>query len=397
MKLNELKGGYDRLLKDSDFDKLELGLKNPNIFQILNISKNEIRHSNFLAWLLNPQESHKLNDIFLKRFLREVFSSEKFSDIDQVDVEGLDLSKVEIYREWRNIDVLIKLENVIVCIENKVLSKEHSNQLNRYKQIVDTQFPGYKRTFVYLNPEGIASESEVDNFEPISYEFIVDSLDRIISVYGESLNDQVKNYINDYITIIKRELMGTDQLTELSKKIYLNHKALLDFIFEHKPEEVDELSVVMKEELSKRNWIQGSETKYYIRFLTEKMHHLIYCNEQSNGWKNKESFLFEIRLQPAKNKLLFTTVISPSDSKYNVLRLQEMLLEIDGFRTPYGQKWRTNYDQKEIFPFDDIPSMDKEDIRNLVNILFDKISPVVEIVEYKLLENEDELIEMKSV
>jgi len=74
-----------------------------------------------------------------------------------------------------------------------------------------------------------------------------------------------------------------------------------------------------------------------------------------------------------------------------------MLLEIDGFRTPYGQKWRTNYDQKEIFPFDDIPSMDKEDIRNLVNILFDKISPVVEIVEYKLLENEDELIEMKSV
>jgi hypothetical protein len=86
MKLNELKGGYDRLLKDSDFDKLELGLKNPNIFQILNISKNEIRHSNFLAWLLNPQESHKLNDIFLKRFLREVFSSEKFSDIDQVDV-----------------------------------------------------------------------------------------------------------------------------------------------------------------------------------------------------------------------------------------------------------------------------------------------------------------------
>ena len=27
MKLNELKDEYDRLLKDSDFDKLELGLK----------------------------------------------------------------------------------------------------------------------------------------------------------------------------------------------------------------------------------------------------------------------------------------------------------------------------------------------------------------------------------
>ena len=29
---------YDKLLKDEDFDKLDLGLKNPNIFQILRIT-----------------------------------------------------------------------------------------------------------------------------------------------------------------------------------------------------------------------------------------------------------------------------------------------------------------------------------------------------------------------
>ena len=96
MEKEELKSHYDKLLKDEDFDKLDLGLKNPNIFQILRISKNEIRHSNFLSWLLDPNESHKLGDIFLKRFLREVFSSNKFVEIDQVDVEGIDLTKVEI-------------------------------------------------------------------------------------------------------------------------------------------------------------------------------------------------------------------------------------------------------------------------------------------------------------
>ena len=63
--------------------------------------------------------------------MREVFSSDKFGNIDQVDVEVMDLSKVEIQREWRTIDILIKLENVVVCVENKVLSKEHSNQLKR--------------------------------------------------------------------------------------------------------------------------------------------------------------------------------------------------------------------------------------------------------------------------
>ena len=195
MDINKLKSQYDKLLKDEDFDKLDLGLKNPNIFQILRITKNEIRHSNFLSWLLDPNQSHKLGDIFLKRFLREVFSSDKFGEIDQVDVEGMDLSKVEIQREWKNIDILIKLDNVVVCIENKVLSKEHSNQLKRYREIIENDFPNEKKIFVYLTPEGDESENETDSYEPISYEFVVDTLERIISVYGESLNQQVKNYI----------------------------------------------------------------------------------------------------------------------------------------------------------------------------------------------------------
>ena len=183
--ISDLKSHYDSLLKDESFDKLDLGLKNPNIFDILKISRNEIRHSNFLSWLLDPNQTHKLGDIFLKRFLREVFSSDKFKGVDQVDVEGLDLSNVVIEREWRNIDVLIKLQGIVVCIENKVLSKEHSNQLKRYREIVDSHFPNDEKTFVFLTPDGDESDNETENYEPISYEFIVETLERIISVYGE--------------------------------------------------------------------------------------------------------------------------------------------------------------------------------------------------------------------
>ena len=295
METHVLKSLYDRLLKDEDFDKLDLGLKNPNIFQILRITKNEIRHSNFLSWLLDPNQSHKLGDIFLKRFLREVFSSDKFGDLDQVDVEGMDLSKVEIQREWKNIDILIKLENVVVCVENKVLSREHSDQLRRYKEIIENQFPNHHQTFVFLTPEGDNSEDESDTYEPISYEFIVESLDRIISVYGESLNEQVKNYIKDYITIIKRELMGTDKLTELSKKIYQNHKELFDFIIDHKPDVLDGVKSIFEKQIQKRGWILGSENKNYVRWLTPKIKDLIYYNtETKNGWNKRESFLFEV-------------------------------------------------------------------------------------------------------
>ena len=398
MNIEELKSQYDKLLKNEDFDKLDLGLKNPNIFQILRITKNEIRHSNFLSWLLDPNESHKLGDIFLKRFLREVFSSDKFGNIDQVDVEGMDLTKVTIQREWKNIDILIVLENVVVCIENKVLSKEHSNQLMRYREIIESNYPKHKQTFVFLTPEGDTSESESETYEPISYEFIVNSLERIISVYGESLNQQVKNYIKDYITIIKRELMGTDKLTKLSKKIYQNHKELFDFIIEHKPELVDDLSKIMKEELSKRGWILGSENKYYVRFLTPEIQDLIYYNNQTkNGWNKRESFLFEVVLYPSSNKLNFKTVLSPSDPNYNTNRVEEMLLEIDGFRNSKGKKWFVNIDKKEKFIYEEIPSMTEKEMKSDVNQFFDKITPIIKLVENKFLEHKEELLIMKNV
>ena len=396
MDATQLKQHYDNLLKDEDFDKLELGLKNPNIFQILRITNNEIRHSNFLSWLLDPKESHKLGDIFLKRFLREVFSSDKFGDIDQVDVEGMDLSKVEIQREWKNIDILIILEGVVVCIENKVLSKEHSNQLKRYKEIIEKQFPDYQQTFVYLTPDGEDSEEETDTYEPISYEFIVDSLDRILSVYGESLNEQVKNYIKDYVTIIKRELMGTDKLTELSKKIYQNHKELFDFINEHKPDIMDEMGVILKNQLKSKGYLIGSSSKKRVRFTTQSILDLTYINKNVKWWKNGESFLFEFILYEEKNKLIFKVVISPSDKDYDVNRLKEMLLEIEDFAEPRGKKWLVTHRKNYAYDYSSISDKTPDEIKEEMDKVIEKVMPVLSKVEAKFMENKKELLELKN-
>ena len=397
LSLDDLRDFYDDLLKDPDFDRLDLELKNPNIFQILKISNNEIRHSNFLSWLLDPNQSHKLGDVFLKRFLREIFSSNKFSEIDQVDVEGMDLSKVDIRREWENIDILVELEDVVVCIENKVLAKEHSNQLTKYKDIIQRNFPDKYKTFVFLTPDGSDSQNEIDTYEPISYDFIVDSLERILSVYGDSINQQVTNYIKDYIIILKRELLGTDKLTELSNKIYRNHKDLMDFIFDHKPDLVDRLRKIMIDEVLKRGWILGSENKYYVRFLTPIIKPLIYYNQKKVGWNKGESFLFEIYLYPQSNKLNFKTVISPSEKPYNSERFEEILLEIKGFRESKGNKWLVNKDKKQNFIYEDIPTMSDEEIRTIVNDFYDKITPIIQQVENKLLEKKKELEEMRNI
>ena len=397
MKTKDINNRYSQLVKDINFDKLDLELKNPNIFHILKISNTEIRHSNFLSWLLDPSQSHKMGDIFLKRFLREVFSSDKFDKLNQVDVEGMNLTDVQIYREWKNIDILIVLNDIVVCVENKILTKEHSSQLQRYRKIVEENYPNLKRIFVYLTPFGDISENESDIYEPISYVFVVETLERILKVYSSSLNDLVRTYIKDYIIMIKREIMKTDESIELSRKIYQNHRELLDFIYENKPDLSDHFIKILKEEMKKRGWIEGSTNKHYVRFYTEKIKDFIHYNKTvKNGWKKNESFLFEFQIYPPTNKLNFVTVISPSDPDYDTEKIQNILLEIDGSKKGIGKKWIVNFRVNTKFDYEEVSNLSDEEISKIVNDFFDKITKIVEKVENKFVEHKTVLLQMNN-
>ena len=46
-----------------------------NLFDILKITRTEIRHSNMLSWLLNPRENHGLGDRIIKGFIQYVVNS----------------------------------------------------------------------------------------------------------------------------------------------------------------------------------------------------------------------------------------------------------------------------------------------------------------------------------
>ena len=392
-----LKELYSNLINDDDFDRLELGLNQPNIFEILRISKNEIRHSNFLSWLLNPKGSHGMGEVFLKKFLREIFSSEKSTDIDQIEVNRIDYSNVEIIREWKHIDLLIILDDIVISIENKVHSKEHSNQLVRYRNIVEDEFPNKRKSFVYLTPEGIESEKESDVYIQLSYDVIIESIDRVLDIYKESISNKIKNYLMDYSIILKREVMGNDKLTELSNRIYKNHKEILDFIFEKKPDILDDVRYWLTKVLKERGFIIGSENKHYVRFTTKKIQELTYYNKDvKNSWKLGESFLFEFVLRPKVNKFTFKPVISPSDSNYDTQRLSDIFMTIEGSKKPTGSKWLVHQNSVHKFDFNIINDGDEDDIKRVLNKIIDKTMIMIEKYEKVYEENKKELIKMKN-
>lgn len=76
--MKDLISEFEKMFKD--LNKLKINsTENVNIFRILNIERTEIRHSRFLAWLLDPKGTHDLNDLILKKFLQKI--SDKNKDI----------------------------------------------------------------------------------------------------------------------------------------------------------------------------------------------------------------------------------------------------------------------------------------------------------------------------
>jgi PD-(D/E)XK nuclease superfamily len=59
------------LIDDFDFQALDESFGRFNLFEAIGAVRGELRHSNFLAFLLSPNEAHGLGTELLQRVLRE--------------------------------------------------------------------------------------------------------------------------------------------------------------------------------------------------------------------------------------------------------------------------------------------------------------------------------------
>lgn len=71
-----------------DLEHLESLLYRFNIFEATGFIRQELRHSDFLAFLLNPQGSHSLRDAFVKRLLKRVLASGGIPPTRDIDGTG---------------------------------------------------------------------------------------------------------------------------------------------------------------------------------------------------------------------------------------------------------------------------------------------------------------------
>src|SRR5215212_6607283 len=60
------------VVENADLEALEGLSEQFNIFEAIGVVRQELRHSDFLAFLLDPRQNHRLGDAFVRRLLQKI-------------------------------------------------------------------------------------------------------------------------------------------------------------------------------------------------------------------------------------------------------------------------------------------------------------------------------------
>ncbi|MBA4745250.1 MAG: PD-(D/E)XK nuclease family protein [Muricauda sp.] len=209
-----------------------------NVFNVLGIQYREIRHSNFIGWLLNPNGSHGFGSSILKELLGHLNKMGLIIDSYHSDFSHQAWAKTEVIRECEeDIDLFFINEELgfTIVIENKIYSDFSKHQLDKYYKHVITHYGHIKsKIFLTLTPlennrhkdKEIVSGKEYTN---ITYKDIL----RFLKSNEEIINNStpsIKESIQQYISMVEKNLTKTSKEIARAKEIYKEYGHVINFI-----------------------------------------------------------------------------------------------------------------------------------------------------------------------
>lgn len=227
------------LVDNEDLETLNARLAAFNLFRVLRIERAEIRHSNVLAWLLTPDETHGLGSTFLRRFLsRLLMENEGIKGaLSPAQIELMSFADIEVFREWHNVDILVRShsDNWCLLIENKIGSKESKGQLSKYKDCVAKETPNLQVIPVYLTLEGDdpSAEGKDVGYVSLSHSQILELVELITRQHAARIPRDASVFLNQYLDTLRRLTMQDEELVDLCKSIYGKHREAVDLIVEY--------------------------------------------------------------------------------------------------------------------------------------------------------------------
>jgi hypothetical protein len=333
------------VVSNSDLEELEIKLEKFNIFEAIDVVRQEIRHTKFLAFLLDPSKNGGLGDTFVKRVLQKAIANSANLElpITPIDLDSWDLHDVIVHPEWQNIDILILEETIklAIIIENKIDGTESEGQLKRYQETVKKQFPDYNIVCLYLTPEGDIPSNE--EYIPISYGLVCEVVETLIKTKESILGPDLLILIRNYAEMLRRHIVGESEIAKLCQKIYRKHQKALDLIFEYKPDLQVGIRQYLEDLIDKNpDLIKDHCSKSYIRFLPKDWD--VPNLKKGQGWvSSNRILLFEFYNGP--EKVALRLYIGPGEQQireklYDMAASNKKVFKASGSLRP---KWKSIY------------------------------------------------------
>lgn len=179
----------------------------PNIFKI---ATKELTQDAFFTWFIqwadssNKDFDNKLNEC-AKEFVKKLISTQISEDIE--------VKKVTAGRQWQNIDIWAEInDEILIIIEDKTYTTEHSQQLENYKKIATDWCSknNYRLVCIYLKTGSEAKSSLnkiaekgfsiIDRHELITFIKKYDIDNDVYNDFKENLIS-IESSVNSYVNL----------------------------------------------------------------------------------------------------------------------------------------------------------------------------------------------------
>ena len=332
------------VVDNPELEQIEALLDQFNIFEAIGAWRVELRHSDFLSFLLNPSQSHGLGDLFAKRLLQKALAgAPEQSPLRPIDLDLANLGGIQVLREWQGIDILLldEANQLAVIIENKVLSGEHGDQLKRYREIIRQNHPTYRQVCLFLTPEG--DDPSDSTYVPIDYTVIAEQVEKILGTRATTIGPDVRTLMSHYSQMLRRRIVSESEIAELCRKIYRKHQRALDLIYEYRPD----LQAAVREILESLVQSQPTLTldhcsKSYIRFAPKTWDTPVLL--QGEGWtRSNRILLFEFGNFPERLRLSLIIGPGPIELRQKLMNMTQTSPILKPAFKSLGKSYNTIY------------------------------------------------------
>ena len=289
--------GVQELLGDKAFHEYEALTKERsfNVFDVLRYSDYEIRHSNVLAWLFRPGETHGAGDAFVKGFVQHLKSKQDSGKLDGLDLKsGLGPQAVQVERELDNVDVTVffkRTPRLALAIENKPSAwmPGHANQVRDYEKKLRKKYKKkYRIQSVLLTASDEGKPAAHTDYLHVSWHEVRDLIQQLLDCDGIK-SRRVRAFVREYLEIVERNILGLGPSTDCFGELVKRHRAALERLlaggvkgipsdqeeavnrllaeFRHRPRQLrDEVRELLQKKKFETQARGARETTYWVSF-----------------------------------------------------------------------------------------------------------------------------------